>query len=268
MSRFGNIVIALVTLGVGYFLSGAHFSSVALLADCLAMVFAIAFGNIYNDVLDVEADKINRPERPLPAGEVSLKAAQITCVCCVALTLLLALLPGVSIGLHFIFYVSLLGFLFLYNRFLKKLPLVKNTVVAFLCTTPLVKAALLQGAEVQLIIPAVAFAFLLTLAREIEKDLEDSAGDMAAGILTFPAVVGQERAARLALILVAFVCFLLPLPVLSGIYPIAFLFLLLPLLILSVAIFKWTKKGNFRKAQKLCKLSMAIGLAFIIAVNI
>lgn len=34
-------------------------------------------GMVINDYFDVEIDKINRPQRPLPSGKISLKAALI-----------------------------------------------------------------------------------------------------------------------------------------------------------------------------------------------
>ena len=84
MSRPVNIVIAMVTLSIGYYLLSAMptqdmgISWTTLVLQTLGFACAIGFANIQNDILDLESDKLNRPERPLVTGKVSVKAARIT----------------------------------------------------------------------------------------------------------------------------------------------------------------------------------------------
>ena len=42
----------------------------------MGFAFAIGFANIQNDVLDLESDKMNRPERPLVTGKVPVRVAR------------------------------------------------------------------------------------------------------------------------------------------------------------------------------------------------
>lgn len=44
---------------------------------CISTACLYAGGIVFNDVFDIEADKINRPERVIPSGRVSLKEAKI-----------------------------------------------------------------------------------------------------------------------------------------------------------------------------------------------
>ena len=131
MSRLGNACIAIATLAAGYFLCQANFSWCSFLADTIAFTFAISFGNIHNDFLDIETDKLNRPNRPLPAGKISIRSVKISIFILIFLTLLLAFLPNVQSLIHLSFFSALLFILFVYNRFAKRVPLLKNLTVAF-----------------------------------------------------------------------------------------------------------------------------------------
>lgn len=270
MSRPGNAIIALVTLGAGYFLSAGQtqtdssFTSFQLLADSVAFMLAIAFANIHNDILDIESDKVNQPNRPLPAGLISVKAATIGAIATIAIALVMAVLPTVEAITHITFYVLLFAGLFLYNRYLKHIPLVKNMTVAFMCTTPLLRMFFHNGFSWEPLYPAIGFAFLYTLAREIVKDLEDVAGDIQAGICTFPIAAGEKKAANFACFIVIATWLLLPSPSLLNWYPATFLLALLPLTPLSTIILVSIKKKSFRKAQKLIKIAMICGLVSLL----
>ena len=268
MARGGNVLIAIVSLAAGYFLSRAAFSWGGFAADAIAFAFAIAFGNILNDILDVETDRVNRPERAIPSGRVSPKGAAVASAVCAFCTLACAFFPGTNAPFHFGFYSALLILLFLYDRLLKRIPLVKNATVALLCATPLVRSMLLPGADLRPLYPAIGFAFLFTLAREIQKDLEDADGDLKAGIATFPLIAGERRAQTLSAALVVFAWISLPVPVVLGWYRPAFLFSLLPLFPLVLAICLRTYRKNYHAAQRLSKISMVVGLAALILANL
>lgn len=264
MARPGNAAIAVVTLAAGYFLACAEFAPANFFADALAMALAVSFANIHNDILDFESDKVNRPNRPLPSGKVSKRSASLAALFCVALVIGIAA-PLTSIwASHLAFYLPLLFALYLYNRAFKRLPLFKNMVVAALCATPLLRVALLQNADASKLYPAMAFAFLYTFAREILKDLEDAPGDAAAGIETFPVIVGCEMPERLASLLILAAWLMLPLPVLLKSYSPVFLFALLPLTPISLVILHATRSRNYRKAQKFAKIAMLLGLVALI----
>lgn len=287
MIRPVNIVIAVVTLFIGYFLlqslpfqeSGISWSS--LILQALGFAFAIGFGNIQNDVLDFESDKRNRPERPLPSGRISMKAANRTWITMAILTMLCGLADGILSGAYVtpsVFFAALVILLIAYNKKLKHIPLLKNMTVALLCVTPLLLTLVYPIGSYEtdvepmdlvtkfgFLYPAMMFAFLLTTAREIYKDLEDETGDLIAGIITFPIAAGSPTARRLAGIIVGFTWLLLPLPVMQGYYPILFLILTLCTLTPAFAfILIQAKKQNYHKAQSATKLSMFAGLVALI----
>jgi 4-hydroxybenzoate polyprenyltransferase len=314
MTRPVNIVIAVITLLIGYELLGANYPyfimvthgestfSLGWVIQAFGFAFAIGFANIQNDILDLESDKMNRPERPLVTEKVSVKAARRAWIIMFALMIFCGLLNTIlqnlgsieiqidkldvvyhsnkpwigfiSASSPFWFFVLLGALLIAYNRWLKHIPLVKNMTVAILCTTPLLFA--LQNFYsflhpfpenfVSRIYPAIGFAFLLTSAREIYKDLEDETGDLKAGIMTFPLIAGAATARRLAGAIVLFTWISLPIPVFFwGMQP---LFLYITGIALTpcfaYVLFQAHKK-NYRRAQTAVKIGMFLGLIALLA---
>ena len=299
MTRPKNIVIAVITLIVGYALLKNYPSIWSLVLQSLGFAFAIGFANIQNDILDLKSDKMNRPERPLVTGKVSVKAARRAWIIMFVLMLLCG--GGDSLiqtfsdnGLFFwkrssaICYLSfplwfflILGLLLIaYNRWLKHIPLLKNMTVAFLCTTPLLFAvqhffqfntSCIHTEFLWGIIPAIPFAFLLTTAREIYKDLEDETGDLKAGIMTFPLIAGSETARRLAGAIIVFTWMSLPIPVycISKLFKFSYppLFLIITGITLTPCfayVLVQAHRRNYRRAQSAVKIGMFLGLIALI----
>ena len=287
MSRPVNIVIAMVTLVIGYYLLGqmpTHENGitwVSLILQAFGFAFAIAFANIQNDIWDLDSDRLNRPERPLVSGKVSVAAARRAWIILLVLTIAVGLADSLMTktnGTACIFFVLLSVLLVAYNKRLKHIPLLKNMTVAFLCATPLIlslfyptglkasiESTLGISNKIGLLYPAMLFAFLLTTAREIYKDLEDETGDLKAGIMTFPLIAGAPTARRLAGFICIFCWAILPLPVAQGYYPTLFLIItgaIFTPTILSILIF--AHKRNYRRAQKLVKVAMFAGLIALV----
>lgn len=284
MSRPVNIAIAMVTLCVGYFLMGfAFWKGVGigvpnLILELLGFAFAIGFANIQNDILDLESDRMNRPERPLVRGMISLPQAKAASIAGAILTLLCGLIDSLLLwqssspdtaAIPAIFFATLTLLLVAYNSKLKHIPLLKNMTVAFLCATPLIlnwlHSPVLNLDSLGKLYPAMLFAFLLTTAREIYKDLEDETGDLKAGIMTFPLIAGSTTARRFAGAIILFTWILLPLPVMQGYYP--QLFLILTAITMTPALgitLLMAGKRNYRKAQSTTKIAMFLGLISLV----
>jgi 4-hydroxybenzoate polyprenyltransferase len=105
--RPANIVTAISDVLAGVAISG-FFMEQGLLADwilplillCISTMGLYGGGVVFNDVFDAELDKIERPERPIPMGIISIKEATS-----LGITLLL-------IGIIMAFFVNLVsGFL-------------------------------------------------------------------------------------------------------------------------------------------------------------
>lgn len=206
---------------------------------------------------------------------------------------------GIAIGLYLTYALKLRQFaltylltaalLYFYSASYKRLPLVGNFVVAFLTAVAVFLPAFadyeLQYAfrdiklpvinnkmyNLRLIIAIAAayafFAFLISLVREIIKDMEDIEGDREFGCNTLPIVAGINNAKLIAigllLLIVGLILFLQikqawweSLPV----FGYTILFVQVPLLILSVKLFLSDEKKHFKVASMIAKVVMVGGI--------
>jgi len=215
----------------------------------LGVLFLVAFANVHNDIVDFEIDKINRPKRPLPGGKIGFKGAYVFLYASVFFTMLFGILAGIKFA--FLFFIAIL-LCIAYDRFLKSLPLVGNFTVALLTTIPLLIPIINFGLPQPELSTLVFFAFILTFAREITKDIEDMEGDKSQNLKTLPLLVGIKTS--LILVFISLLQCLMQIALfkpflLAGVAPF-FLFF---------AIFAVLKK--WRLAQNMLKLAMLGGLA-------
>jgi 4-hydroxybenzoate polyprenyltransferase len=209
--------------------------------------FLVAFANAHNDIADFEIDKINRPERPLPSGKISIEKARRA----LGILFFFAMLFSILAGIKFAFLFIIAGALsIVYNRFLKSLPLVGNFTVALLATLPVI-IPIINFPNAKLSILAF-FAFMLTFVREIIKDIEDMEGDKSQSLKTLPLLLGINHSLSLV-----FICELQCLILLAMFKPLL-LAGVAPFIVLSV-IFAILKK--WRLSQTMIKLAMLGGLA-------
>ena len=142
--------------------------------------------------------------------------------------------PAIAIAL------TAIACLILYNTYLKRVPLIGNLTVSALGSL----AFLYGGAAVEnMSAPYLiaGFAFLFHLARELLKDLEDSAGDRQLSGGTVPISWGENIARILITGIFTILIIATPLPALLGIYSSIYLslILLLNLLLIFVLIRLW-----------------------------
>lgn len=160
-----------------------------------------AFGNIYNDICDLPADKVNRPDRVLVTGALDLTSALRLAGWCLALGLMIAAYAYVD---ALIIAVTVASVLFIYDRDLKSKPLVGNAAVAAVCAATVAYGSLCGPGWNRQVSVLMVCAFSLTLVRELYKDIQDVEGDKAMGAKTFPILFGERRSSQLALLPLAF----------------------------------------------------------------
>lgn len=208
-----NCLITALSAGVGALAAGPALPHGVWWAALAAALIA-GSGNSLNDVADLEIDRINRPERPLPAGHLGRPAALVHSLVLALAGSGIALWQGPALGGMALLVTAALV---LYDLWLKHTALWGNLLVSALAAAAFPFGALAAGQLGRAWIPA-GFAFLFHLGREIVKDIEDMEGDRALGAHTLPLRVGASLAARLAagilLILAAFTWW----PWLAGIY--------------------------------------------------
>ena len=219
LARPANVALSLAVVASGGALARgagafeAPFLSPMLLA-MLAGALVGAAANADNDALDAPADRVNRPDRPVPSGAVSPEMARGIWIGLTALALGAAAL--VSVGVLAVAGLSAVTTA-VYNRRLKGVPLVGNLAVAAVVGAAPLFGALAVGRVTAPVVAAVALTFGLTLAREIAKDVEDAPGDRRAGVRTMPVAWGERRSMAGALAVTVTTLIALPLAVAGGV---------------------------------------------------
>ena len=72
--RPGNAVMGAITIILIALIDRSI--SIPLVLAMLAVFFETAAGNVINDYFDYNIDLVNKPERPIPSGRISLKAGR------------------------------------------------------------------------------------------------------------------------------------------------------------------------------------------------
>jgi len=194
LGRFPPISLLVLGFGLGFLLSSS------------AMIF--------NDFFDLEVDRVNAPQRPLPSGQVTPREAVILGLATggAALGLALVIHPA-AFGLCLAAWI--LGFL--YNWNLKSAGLWGNLIVSVNVATTF----LIGGVSVGQVRNPMLWVFALIagtfdLAEEIAGDAMDMSGDRERSSKSIALVYGKETALRISKWLFVGVILLTIVPVLLG----------------------------------------------------
>ncbi|MDP6700961.1 MAG: UbiA family prenyltransferase, partial [Candidatus Latescibacteria bacterium] len=189
-----NGLITALSVGVGLWTANAPPTWGPGLIAALSAALINGAGNAFNDLIDIDIDRINRPDRPLPSGRISPFVAGVQTL---ALTLAGCLLGFWLSPWHGSIALGVALLLALYSIFLKNSLLWGNILVAFVGALAFPYGALAAGDLGRSWIPAL-FALLFHIGREIVKDIEDVAGDRLRGDHTLPLRWGRNRAGWIA----------------------------------------------------------------------
>jgi geranylgeranylglycerol-phosphate geranylgeranyltransferase len=266
LARPLNVVIAMLSVFVAILITHQPFGWRTVLLACLSTGLIMAAGNTINDYFDVEIDRINRPDRPLPAAQISKRSAYYLTIAEFLLGNILAFSLSLSMGLVAAF-CSLL--IYVYSWRLKRIAFWGNFAVSLATAATFIYGALAVGHPVKGIIPGL-FAFLFHFAREIIKDIADIPGDRQAGADTFPIRYGKAKS--IVLVNAAFLLLLVTTiyPYATDIYGRAYMAIVAAgiwpvILYVTVMLKKATTPGQFNRLSNILKYDMIIGLIALLA---
>lgn len=246
--------------------------NIPIILAMLAVFFETAAGNVINDYFDYNIDLVNKPERPIPSGRISLKNGRNYAYLLFALGTVCGFMISFITNNWIPFMIVLLAdvVLYLYAYKLKSTPLLGNLAVGFMTGFGFVFGGFTLN-NPNIIITSIYlgfFAFVMTTARELVKDIEDVEGDKLEGARTLPILYGERTTAILAAILIIIDCALCPLLYhinIFGIYYLAIIAIAVILFLYSaVLILKNQEKATAKKVSKYLKIGMLIAFVSFI----
>ena len=233
----------------------------------ISIIITTASGYLINNYYDLVSDKINNKN----IKDLS-KTFYGNCYLLHLLSSLLILfISDLSPGwLNLVIITHVL--VFLYSLKLQHLPIIGNLVVAFLSSIVLVIPYWMTGQfwelenfnlSENLNQIFVIFCFLLTIKREIVKDIEDIHGDLKTGSYTLPIVTGQKFSKVILGLLVLISIGFLITCVLGSILNIQNIFFFITMISLLVTFLYKTylsfEKSDFKTLSNLLKINFLAG---------
>ena len=261
LARPANILIAGLSVIVGAVVAGEITSWWKVLFAFVSAGLIAGGGNTINDYFDLEIDRINKPQRPLPQSQISPKDALLFSVLLFIIGIVLSIFINfLALGLSILVSLALV----IYSWSLKRKLLIGNLMVSFISGLAFLYGGITTKDYRLSLVPAV-LSFFFHLGREILKDLEDFKGDLVVGSKTLPIAKGERFSLIAISIVFTFLLILIFIPFLLDLFSILYLIIafLGVILILVYVIYSMWKDSSIRNLNKLSillKVSMCFGL--------
>lgn len=234
----------------------------------LSSALVIAGGYIINNFYDAEKDLINKPGKSMLDRLVSQRFKLTTYFVLNFLATFAASYVSFKAVLFFSAYIFGIWF---YSHKLKKIPFVGNFVSATLAITPFFAVFVYYKNFDTVIFVHAIFLFLLILVREMIKDLENIAGDMAQNYKTVPILYGPKFSKMCISLLLLFT--LIPAFLLTQYFDVGhmdlyFLGCIVFLVLLVVMLWKAQTKLHYVGLHNIIKFIIIAGVFSILLIDI
>ncbi|MGB9590193.1 MAG: geranylgeranylglycerol-phosphate geranylgeranyltransferase [Candidatus Hydrothermia bacterium] len=257
LARPLNAIIAGLVVLTGAWLSGWTSWLLAILAT-MSGALLIAWANVDNDIFDAWTDRTAHPERPVAKGEIDPKKAWIfSWFLLIPAMALAAFLPPICI----LVFLTAMVLTALYNRVLKRFPLISNMAVSIAAALGFLFGGFL-GRDIVGPMWAFLLAFLYHMAREAVKSLEDMDADRSSGRNTVPVAWGEKAGLILASIFACLIIAATPLPFIMGHLGFGYLVAVIALVDatwICLIVYLWLRR-NYRVVSTITKADMLAAL--------
>jgi 4-hydroxybenzoate polyprenyltransferase len=233
-----------------------------------ASALTIASGYIINNFYDAEKDLINKPTKSMLDRLVSQRFKLTTYFILNFLTVFAASYISFRAVLFFSAYIF--G-IWIYSHKLKRIPFVGNLVSSTLAIAPFfVVFVYYQNFQTVIFVHAL-FLFLLILAREMIKDLENMAGDLAQNYKTIPIIYGARVSKSIISCLI--VLTLVPALLLIKTFDIGYMhyyFMACVVLLIFFLVLLWKAEGKMHYVwlHNIIKFIIVVGVFSILLIDV
>ena len=233
-----------------------------------ASALVIASGYIINNFYDAEKDLINKPTKTMLDRLVSQRFKLTTYF----ILNFVAVFAASYISFRAVLFFSAYIFgIWIYSHKLKRIPFLGNFVSALLAIAPFfVVFVYYRNFEAVIFVHAL-FLFLLILARELIKDLESIAGDMAQNYRTVPIIYGHRVSKLIIGLLIGLT--LIPALLLIQIFDVGYMYLYFWMCIALLGLFivlliKANGKKHYVWLHNILKFIIVAGVFSILLIDV
>ena len=284
LSRGWNMLWGISTVALGAVMMGVDYEEKLLTLALHAFTIGcfIAGWFAINDLLDIDIDRINHPQRPLPSENISELSAKkyghrmmiLSGVGMVAIIMNdekniegMAWKDSVAVWLVALLMMIAYELDGPFNPALKKRMFWGNLTIAMtMAITILFGAAAIDYALHPLLWLVAAAACVLTTAREMIMDKCDAIGDVDRN--TYAKIKGVERTRKTVWILSVAACLLLVMPFAVGYLPWNLVIFILPSIIFAIMTKPYLSRGKDSEVGNFLRFAMVSGLAGLAACGI
>lgn len=234
----------------------------------LSSALVIAGGYIINSFYDSEKDLINKPHKTMLDRLVSQRTKIYAYFVLNFLGVLLASYVSFRAALFFATYVFAIWF---YSHRLKKIPFLGNIVSALLAITPFFAIFVYYRNFDPVIFVHALFLFLIILSRELVKDMENLAGDIAQDYQTIAVRYGTRFSKRCITLLVLLA--LVPAGLLITYFDVGYMYLYFSatsvlLIVFLVLLWRSDSKKQFVWLHNILRFIIVSGVISILLIDI
>ncbi len=259
--RPGNCLMAAIAVFIGFSVaSGKVGFPIPLLLAMLSAFLICGAGQTVNDYFDRGIDKLIKPNKLIPSGEMQAKNALIYSIILFGIGILISYFINLN---AFIIALAFSLLLIVYSASMNRFKFLGNFVVASGTAFTLIYGASVAGNYCVIILLA-ASAFLVNVGREIIKDVEDMPGEK--GIKKTLPMIFPKKIIDLIVLLLYSIGIIIAIWVwFSGLME-SILYLIL--ILISAIIFSYSfyllTKNKLYSSQQFSKYAMVVALiAFI-----
>jgi 4-hydroxybenzoate polyprenyltransferase len=256
----------------------------------IASVSIAAAGYVINDYFDLNIDRVNKPDKLVVEKIITRRSAILWHLALSVTGILLSFYVGWKVNNIFLGFINLVCVILLwfYSTTFKKNLLIGNVIISMLTAWVVLVLYFIEIPQLPFVpvdpnvIKAVTrifklgalyggFAFIISLIREVIKDIEDRRGDARHGCRTMPIVWGLNVSkVFIATWLIVLISVLLIIQL--YVFPYQWywlmaycvLLIVLPLLYIFRKLFRARSQQDFHKLSSLVKITMATGIISMI----
>jgi geranylgeranylglycerol-phosphate geranylgeranyltransferase len=242
--------------------------TIQLLLGFLTGFFVCAYSMVVNDVYDLEVDRVNRPDRPIPSGKISVHEASRISAATLIVGLACSILSLIPLAVAIAAAYAFLSWL--YNSRAKKTGLGGNLIVASSLAIPFIYGGAVSGGSIggSLLLMMALTAFFSGVGREVVKAMADVEGDVKRDVNSVARRKGQAFASRVGALFFLLAVVTSWVPLLTGlaneVYTIGVVIPDAIFLYLAFAIVVRHNPASAYRVKKIALAGMTVGLLVFI----